>query len=133
MFDQDKLEAVVERIKDALRPIGITIPDGAVQAMAVDGETILHFACQVRDSAFDPPADQQTRDEFADMMKAQNQGQQDALVEEMRTAMADPDALEKLMGGDDEPPVTEDTCLHVRRHPDGFCLDCSAGLDGEPV
>jgi hypothetical protein len=127
--DQEAIKEVIENVTDALRAIGLTVIKDSV-GMLVDpqtGNSLLNFSAQLRPSAARKAGeDKEAKEEFNIMMAKQHDAMIEDKAEKIRRALA---------GGLDE-SIFEDeagedkTCLHERKHPDGFCLDCGHGMEG---
>ncbi len=127
--DQEAIKEVVERVIDALRPLGLTVIEDSI-AMMVDpqtGNSLLNFSAQLRPSAARKAGeDKEALEEFNIAMAKRHDAMIDDKADKIRRAIAR--GLDETIFDDDG---EDKTCLHERKHPDGFCLDCGHGMAEE--
>lgn len=125
--DQEAIAEVIERVVDALRPIGLTVIEDSI-GMLVDpktGNSLLNFSAQLRPAAARKAGeDKEAKEEFNIMMAKNHDAMIKDRADQIRRRMAE--GLDESIFEDDG---GDKTCLHERKHPDGFCLDCGHGMD----
>ena len=116
--NQEKLDALAEKITDVLRPIGITV---AQEGFVIqDGDLILQLAGIVRDSAGVEDTTKSDREAFRQMMADNAKAALEDKTKKIQSAVADEASLEALLFGDGE---GGDACDHDW-HPEGICMKC---------
>lgn len=134
LVDQKALREIIERATEALRPIGLTLLPGGVQAM-VDPQTgtmMLSFATQIRPKAATQVVeDLESRKEFNRLQAERHDEMIAAKAQKIRDAIMnspnDADALSEIDTDTTSCPISGTT---HRLHPStGHCLDCGFGLD----
>lgn len=129
IIDHEAIARIMEKAKDTLRPIGLTLEAAGVQlSVQPDGNLWALLPCIVRPSAKAKlEQDDESRAELNKMLAAQHEAKIQSEAELIRKIASDPEKLRDLLFGDG---VVESDCLHLRRHPSGHCLDCNEGLEG---
>ncbi len=87
LVDQKALQEIIERATDALRPIGLTVLEGSVQAMMdpQSGMMMLTFATQIRPkAATEVVEDLEARQEFNRMQAERHDEMIDQKAQEIR-------------------------------------------------
>lgn len=129
VFDSEAMNAVMEKLADVVRPLGLTVHPGIPVTAQVDlasGEVVAMVPIIVRPSAKQRlKEDRQAAEEFSQLMARQNEERIRAEADKIRALANDREALARHLFEDIEP---ESECSHDRRHPDGFCLDCGDGM-----
>lgn len=127
LVDHAAIGEIMEKAKDALRPLGLTLQLEGVVIQIQQGHTFAMMPVIVRPSAKKKlTEDKQSMEEFSKMMAANNEAKVRSDAERIQKLASDPDALRDFLFDDVEP---EDECPHLRLHPlDGFCLDCGFGM-----
>lgn len=123
--DREAIDRVLRAISEALRPIGVQFEPQSAQ-ITIDGTQVVAFSplLLLESSLEKVNKDDDTLEELTDMLKGQHDAELEAEIERIRQSGGSLDAYEEIV----------DECLHTRRHPSGFCLDCHDGFNGlEPV
>jgi hypothetical protein len=128
LIDQAAIGEIMEKAKDALRPLGLTLMLEGVVIQVQQGQTVAMLPAIVRPSAKQKLVeDKQSIEQFNAMMAANNEAKIRSDAERIAKLASDPEALRDFLFEDVEP---ESECPHLRMHPlDGFCLDCGHGMD----
>lgn len=134
LVDQKALKEIIERATDALRPVGLTLLDGSVQAMMdpQSGAMMLTFAAQIRPkAATELVEDMESRKEFNRMQAQRHDEMVDAKAQQIRDLINNADGDVNLMAeGDIETETCPTSGAGHRLHPStGHCLDCGSGLE----
>lgn len=131
--DEEAVEALVKKVEDVLRPLGITLP--MQPQAAYDPSTkalMLQVVCLVGESAFEnldqTPESKAAKREMHEQLQGQKEARVESMVEKARKE------AEALARGEDifsDPleracPESEDGKHEL--HPDGFCVRCHAGM-----
>ena len=134
LIDSEAIATILEKAKDALRPLGLTLQLEGVVIQAQGGNTYAMMPCLIRPSAKAKlEQDKKSIEDFNKIMAAQAEAFQKSEAEKIARLVRDPDALrEALFQSDDDEELEseeQEACQHLRPHPiDGFCLDCGKGL-----
>ena len=124
-FDHEGLAQLVEKLADAVRPLGLTIQAEMVVMSATPQGQLLMVPMEVRPSAKQRlDEDKASRDEFNKMMAENHEAMIREQADKIRGVAGDETKLEDLLFGE-----AETECAHERKHPDGFCLDCGEGME----
>ncbi len=127
IIDEDAVRQIIEKARDALRPLGLTLVDEGIAIQYAQGHLHALLPCVIRPSAKEKvQQDQASREAFNKMMAEQHELkiQQDA--DKIKQAIQDPEKLLDALFGDGD----DGECAHERKHPStGHCLDCGAGLE----
>lgn len=120
--DKEALQALLERVSNAIRPLGLTVEQAG---FGVDPEAgvYLQMMASVRDSAIN--AVQENEEEkatFNQMMAEDHRRTIERQKDEFLSAIGDVEALEAALFGD------EDECAHGNQH-EGLCLDCGKEME----
>ncbi len=128
-IDNEALRELVEKVVDALRPIGLTVqPDGIGFMMHPEHGMNMMIQALVRPSAQEKiTEDKKSREDFNKLMADQNEAMVEDKAAEVRAAIGGD--LEELLFGDSDTEVEDDgACKHENMHPSGFCMDCGYGM-----
>jgi hypothetical protein len=127
LVDHAAIGEIMEKAKDALRPLGLTLQLEGVVIQIQQGHTFAMMPVIVRPSAKEKlTQNKESIEQFNTMMAANNEAKVRSDAERIQKLASDPDALRDFLfeGGE-----LEDECPHLRMHPlDGFCLDCGHGM-----
>ncbi len=128
-MDTEALRILVEKVVDALRPLGLTVqPDGVGFMVHPEHGMNMMIQALVRNSAQEKiTEDRESKVEFNKMMADNNEAMVEEKADEVMKAI-DGD-LEAFLFGD-APDEDEDDgdCAHENMHPSGFCMDCGKGM-----
>lgn len=124
MFDEQKVEALTEAIVNALRPVGISVPEEGVNFALQGKQLSVMIVGFVRDSAGQLQTEQSAEDKekLNQMLAEQAEETRRKQIEEIKALAADPDALEAALFSE------EASCPHENSH-EGLCLDCGEEID----
>lgn len=124
MFDEKKVEALTEAVVNALRPVGISVPEEGVNFALQGKQLSVMIVGLVRDSAGQLQSSQSAEDKEAlnQMLADQAEETRRKQVEEIKKLASDPDALEAALFNE------EASCAHENSH-EGLCLDCGEEID----
>lgn len=124
MFDEKKVEALTEAVVNALRPVGISVPEEGVNFALQGKQLSVMIVGLVRDSAGQLQSSQSAEDKEAlnQMLADQAEETRRKQVEEIKKLASDPDALEAALFNE------EASCTHENSH-EGLCLDCGEEID----
>lgn len=127
LIDHAAIAEIMEKAKDALRPLGLTLQLEGVVIQVQQGGLYAMMPVLVRPSAKKKlDEDKKSIEEFNAMMAANNEAKIRSDAERYAKIVSDPEALKDFLFNDVEP---ESECPHLRPHPiDGFCLDCGFGM-----
>lgn len=127
LIDHEAIAEIMEKAKDALRPLGLTLQLEGVVIQVQQGGLYAVMPVLVRPSAKKKLVeDKQSIEQFNAMMAANNEAKVRSDAERIAKIASDPEALRDFLFNDVEP---ENECQHLRTHPlDGFCLDCGFGM-----
>lgn len=137
LIDQEAIATILEKAKDALRPLGLTLRLDGVVIQIQEGNTYAMMPVLIRPSAKSKlEQDKKSIEEFNKMMAASAEAYQNEEAKKIAKVVSDPDALRELLfqevDDEEETELESDeqaACQHLRPHPvDGFCLDCGKGL-----
>ena len=113
-IDQGGIQQLVEKVVDALRPLGLTVMLEGVAVQAAQGQSILLLPCTIRPSAKKKlDEDIASREAFNKMLAQQHEDMIKERADSIRKAASDPSKLDDLLFGE-----LESECAHERRHPD---------------
>jgi len=133
-INEEAVEALVEGIADALRPLGISLPQPPqiayepsqkaliVQIVGLVGETAFEALGQDEDA-------KKARADMNNLAANQNQTRVESMVEKAKAE------AEALMRGEDifDDPIENECPVsgsgQHNMHSSGFCIECQAGLE----
>ena len=129
IVDHEAIKEIVDKARDALRELGLTLIDEGVQIAIQPGKgMVAMLPCVIRDSAKQKvQEDKEAREDFNKMMASQHEAMIEDKAQGIKDAIADPNKLMDVLFGDGD----DSECSHERRHPSGHCLDCGEGLKDE--
>ncbi len=124
MFDEQKVEALTEAIVNALRPVGVSVPEEGVNFALQGKQLSVMIVGFVRDSAGQLQSEQSAEDKekLNQMLAEQAEESLRKQIEEIKSIAADPEALEAALFSE------EPSCAHENAH-EGLCLDCGEEID----
>lgn len=127
-MDTEALRELVDKVTDALRPVGLTVqPDGIAFMMHPEHGMNMMIQALVRPSAQEKiTEDKDSREKFNKMMADQNEAMVQEKADEVRAALDG--NLEELLFGDGPTEDDDGDCAHKIMHPSGFCMDCGWGM-----
>lgn len=127
LVDHEAIAAIMEKAKDVLRPLGLTLQLEGV-SLAIQGKHVMAvMPCVVRPSAKKKlDEDRESQEALNKMLAEQHDAKLAKESEKIRSMTTDPDRLMDFLFGEG---TEEGGCDHENMHPDGFCLDCGYGMD----
>lgn len=129
LVDHAAVGEIMEKAKDALRPLGLTLQLEGVVIQIQQGHMYAMMPVIVRPSAKKKlTEDKQSLEEFSKMMAANNEAKIRSDAERIAKLASDDEALREFLFENVE-PEDDSACMHLRMHPDNFCLDCGHGMD----
>ena len=133
-INEEAVEALVKGVTDALRPLGITLPQPPQIAYEPSQKAlVLQIVGLVGETAFEAigqdDAAKEARADMNNLAANQNQTRVESMVEKAKREAA------ALLAGEDifddpienECPVSESGQHNM--HSSGFCIECQAGLE----